>query len=317
MGKAPVAPEELDLITPMLANGAEPEFLDKVEDNEDWIVGTKYDGFRCFFYIGDDRNWLITRGNKDMSDNVPQLRDAPLSALSGTVLDTEAIASSHSLWDTKSILGALPQRAISFQKSHGELKLILLDLPRVVNQDIMVCPWFERRATLWSIMEQLRRINMNVMCEQMTKKGKLEWYERIVKSGGEGVVAKNVNGLYQPGVRSKDWIKVKRVETEDVVIMGFIPVGGKGVVRDRVGHEGAVGAIEYGLYDSNGELKSVGRAGGLEDEERLAFAKDPDAYIGKVMEISGQAVGKGGAMRHPRFVRIRDDKSPEECIHNV
>ena len=69
----------------------------------------------------------------------------------------------------------------------------------------------------------------------------------------------------------------------------------------------------YGAYD-DGKLVEVGKCSGVTDEQRGIFAANPDAYLGKVIEIAGQEISSHGRIRFPRFVRFRDDKPVEECL---
>ena len=50
----------------------------------------------------------------------------------------------------------------------------------------------------------------------------------------------------------------------------------------------------------------------MTDAMRVEMWAAPDAFIGQVMEVRGQEINDG-AIRHPAFIRIRDDKRPEEC----
>lgn len=52
----------------------------------------------------------------------------------------------------------------------------------------------------------------------------------------------------------------------------------------------------------------------MSDDQRLEFGKNGDAYIGKVVEVAGFEVFDSGSMRHPSFVRVRDDKDAKECV---
>ena len=73
-------------------------------------------------------------------------------------------------------------------------------------------------------------------------------------------------------------------------------------------------AINIGLY-KNGKLINIGSvASGLTDFYREEFSKNPDKYIGKVIECKFMEKGEG-TLRHPIFVRFREDKNSEECLY--
>lgn len=72
-------------------------------------------------------------------------------------------------------------------------------------------------------------------------------------------------------------------------------------------------AMTLGLY-KDGKLVEIGRvASGLTDAIREDMANNPDNYIGHVVEVECMSTTKDGALRHPVFVRMRDDKAPEDC----
>ena len=111
----------------------------------------------------------------------------------------------------------------------------------------------------------------------------------------EGYVFKNGNLL--------DWTKWKPVSTIDCVVIGIIPGLGR--------NYGKVGSLEAGLY-INDKLISIAYVAGFTDEERSDLSKND---IGRVIEVAYQYFGSGGRLRHPRFIRFRDDKTEGECTY--
>ena len=71
--------------------------------------------------------------------------------------------------------------------------------------------------------------------------------------GLEGVVAKRLRSPYRPGQRSDDWVKVKVVHRQEVVIGGWEP--------GEDGRAGSIGALLLGTYDDAGELRYAGQVG--------------------------------------------------------
>lgn len=101
--------------------------------------------------------------------------------------------------------------------------------------------------------------------------------------------------------------RMKREATMDYVCMGFTQSS-----ADR--HAGwGVASIVGGLY-VDGTLQEVCSVSTLTDEQRAAFFQQPDLHIGQVFEAKGKKITKTGALRHPDFVRFRQDKLPEECV---
>lgn len=103
--------------------------------------------------------------------------------------------------------------------------------------------------------------------------------------------------VFKDGNRTS-WEKWKYERTIDLVITGFSDGKGK--------NEGFVGA----MLCSTSEGHEVANVSGMDDEVRYGLT---DSDIGRVVEVRYQYVGDGGRLRHPRFLRWRDDKQADEC----
>jgi hypothetical protein len=95
-----------------------------------------------------------------------------------------------------------------------------------------------------------------------------------------------------------NWMKHKPFDTIDLIVHST--VNGKGK------HIGLVGSLV--CMTSEGYI--IANAGGFTDEERIYLSDDD---IGRVVEVKYQLVGSKGKLRHPTFVRFRDDKNADEC----
>lgn len=145
------------------------------------------------------------------------------------------------------------------------------------------------------------------------------------------------------------WVKVKKYKTFDVVIMGFTeptrdysgkeldtwqywynPTTGEYTTKQNLMPEalkdggyipvtkpfwnGWCGALEFGQY-KDGELIKIGDTSGISDDNKHMFSRNPEQYIGKVIEVGAMRQNKkSGALVHPRFLHFRQDKLPEQCI---
>ncbi len=104
------------------------------------------------------------------------------------------------------------------------------------------------------------------------------------------------------------WWKFKREDTIDLIITG---------VKDGEGkYLGLIGALLCSVFSQDGRLVEVASVGGMTDEERQQMTDDEDrrVLVGRVVEVKFQEWAVHGRLRHPRFVRFRDDKNPMECI---
>lgn len=112
--------------------------------------------------------------------------------------------------------------------------------------------------------------------------------------GYEGLVLKDEDALPFNG-RSYAWMKVKSKDTVDVQVTDIKEGRGK--------YEGNVGAL---VCDFNGVDIQVG--GGLTDDQREAWFRDPNLIVGKTIEVEYMEISKHGALRHPRLKYVRGDK---------
>ncbi|MFJ6953795.1 ATP dependent DNA ligase, partial [Micromonospora aurantiaca (nom. illeg.)] len=149
-------------------------------------------------------------------------------------------------------------------------------------------------------------------------------YAAAGEHGREGVMAKRVESLYRPGVRSPDWVKVKLEVTADFVVGGWRPgarrVGGllvgvpgpdgRLIYRGRVG--GGIGAaIERELLRELEPLRATDSpfaAGVPREDARGAIWVTPRI----VVEVKYGQRTPDGRLRFPRILRLRPDKPPEE-----
>ena len=117
--------------------------------------------------------------------------------------------------------------------------------------------------------------------------------ENVWEKGGEGVVLKQVDGLYYPGKRNSSLMKIKLEETYDLLcIRQYWTVGDKG--NDN---------LNLDLKDDLGFVVSV-RIGKHKDIEEF----EKDSPVGKIVEIKCMTKTKDGSYREPRFKCVRYDK---------
>lgn len=158
-----------------------------------------------------------------------------------------------------------------------------------------------------------------------------QMFDEIIADGGEGIMIKDIKGVYQDDKRTKTWRKVKRTETHDCFVLGVQAGKGK--------YEGTLGALVIGqLID--GQVQIVARCSGMTDAQRASLYRDIMAmdatsddlrlypywkgnekdvvrkvYPLMVVEVKCMERNpKTGVMRMPVFLRVRDDKKWDECV---
>lgn len=178
-----------------------------------------------------------------------------------------------------------------------------------------------------------------LVCEPARKRG---LWDLVVSTRQEGVMVKNLDSRYVES-RSDAWLKVKRIDTYDVVVYGWEKGTGKrtsAMAKDKHGTNIAVidpatgepmetfGALKCEVYSAVGapspgwastDVGLVG--GGFTNKALISITKKhllPDGKVKEPFVIEVQAFGlakEGGKMRMPQFLREREDKSPHDCTY--
>lgn len=129
------------------------------------------------------------------------------------------------------------------------------------------------------------------------------WEEFVLgEESYEGLVFKNSKAPWNAPMG-----RMKRNVTMDYVCLDV-------KVSDSDSYAGTGKSLVGGLYIDGVLTKVAHGIGGLTNELRDEFFKNRDNYIGKVFEAEGKKISKRGKLRHPNFLRWREDKLPEECI---
>jgi len=161
------------------------------------------------------------------------------------------------------------------------------------------------------------------LSDHVWKEGVL-FYSTAREKGLEGIIAKHSQSVYEAGRRSRQWLKVKTRLTQEAVIAGFTEPGG--------GRK-YFGALVLGAYEGE-ELKYIGHAGGGFTADRLKgirekleplirkecpFTVRPETNASVtwvkpelVCEVALSGWTEDGVMRHPVFLRLREDKVARE-----
>jgi DNA ligase-1 len=224
------------------------------------------------------------------------------------------------------------------------LKVFAFDLLYLDGKDLTQKPYTERRAALEKLVAGQE--NTIIVAEErvFTDAKELEaFFMEEIEHGLEGIMTKRLDGVYQAGVRNFNWVKLKRVEhgkledTIDCVVLGYYKGRGK---RTQFG----IGGFLVAVYDDKTDaFKTVSRVGsGLTDEEWREMKKrvddlktkekpknvdvtkehapdvwaDPSIVVAiRADEITKSPLHTAGglALRFPRLMAFRDDKTPEQA----
>jgi ATP-dependent DNA ligase len=334
-----VAKYKFQQLAPTPARG---KFIPDLYQSTHWVAEEKYDGDRRIAQFVDGivrftgrRTSVETGLYVEKTDNVPHLSSAPSAcirlssdpeetmlkiALDGCVLDGEVVCS----WkgarskDVTSIMGSSPEKAIAKQRERGWVEYRVFDCLFFKGIDVRQERFLERRSYMETVLREWDN-PFATAAVQVDASVAEAYLHRIWKSGGEGIILKDIRSQYAD---EKSWVKVKREQTADVVIMGYAAAKKESIKvtgvtsQTKFAKKGWIGAVIFGQY-KKGKLIECGQCSGMDDETREGFSLNKDDYKGAVMEISFQEREESGKFRHPRFLRLRPDKDPSECKWGV
>jgi bifunctional non-homologous end joining protein LigD len=281
-------------------------------DESAWAYELKYDGFRALAAIVDTQISLLSRNELDLAGRFPHIA-AIVSKIKTreAVLDGEIVALDER--------GA-PRFQLLQQGENREL-LFVFDLLWLDGHDLRQRTYQERRAMLEKL---LRRPPAGVrLAERIDPPGQ-EALKRAASSGYEGIIAKKKTSCYD-GRRSKEWLKIKALNEQEFAIVGWKP---------STHSSREIGSLHLAVRNG-GELRYAGKVGtGFSSKLRVwlrdELSKDvvPAPMVKDAPRerdatwVRPRLVGQvaftewteDNKLRHPSFLGLRDDKSPEEVV---
>jgi len=287
----------------------------------------KYDGIRCQLHKVGKRVALYSRDLKEISATFPELIEAVRHLTTDLVLDGEILA----MRDAEVLPFAELQKRLGRREGDlflGEeipIRFVVFDLLWRDGQSFLGKPLRERRQTLESIDPWPSTFSL----ARITRATSIEEIETAFKAArdrdNEGLMVKDPASVYSPGRRGLAWLKLKKaLATLDCVVVGAEYGNGK--------RKAVLSDYTFAVRDeSTGELKTIGKAySGLTDVEIAEltghflsrairqrgryFEVEPDIVLEIAFDIiqPSDRHTSGLALRFPRIVRIRADKSPAE-----
>jgi bifunctional non-homologous end joining protein LigD len=315
-------------LVPMLATPAKAL---PPEHGDDWAYELKWDGVRAVAYLHDGGIHLESRNLNDITGRYPELHGlADAVAGRALVLDGEVVAfdeqgrPSFSLLQTR--MHVTGERNVAARVGLAPLAYLIFDVLHVDGASTRDLPWIERRAVLDGL-----ELNGPGWQTPKAHVGVGAAVLEASKAGGlEGVMAKRTASTYTPGRRSRDWLKIKNVGRQEVVVGGWLPGAGS--------RTGRIGALLVGYHDETGALRFAGKVGtGFTDAEltRLGalfagLAVDASPFADKVpykaarfldptlvAEVEFTEWTHNGTLRHPSYKGLRDDKDAGAVVRET
>jgi bifunctional non-homologous end joining protein LigD len=304
-----------DPVEPMQAQSA-----DKPPDAGDYLYEVKWDGVRALIALDEGRVSIRSRNQHDITGKFPELLagDQAFRAASalfdGEIVCLDEVGKPvfknviHRIQQSQE--GAIERARAKYPALCYIFDCLYLDGRAIVNEPL------ERRR-VW--MEDAIKGGTPYRVSEAVFEG-AELFKAAVNMGLEGIMAKERNSRYRTGTRSGQWLKIKKRQTMECLIIGYTQ--GKG---DR---QGRFGALQLARRE-RGALRYVGKVGTGFDEKSM---KEISAYLKNfkqvkrsiqekplddaqtvwiepeaIAEVQFASLTKDGMLREPVFLRLRPD----------
>ena len=298
--------------SPMLATLAE-----EVPSARGWSFEVKFDGYRALAYLRGSGARLVSRNGNDLTERFSNVARALAAAVKtpDCVLDGEVCALDE---QGRSSFSAM-------QQGDGAIVYYVFDVLELEGRPLIDLPLEARRAELAKLLD---RRNRTVLLSEAFDDG-AELLAAAEKEGLEGVIAKKARSRYEPGRRSRNWLKVKTHGRQEFIIAGY--------TRGKGRRSGTLGSLILAVSRGKG-LEYVGNCGtGFTEKEidkllrllrPLERKTSPFGFVPKmpkvrrddivwvepklVCEVEFAQWTHDGRLRAPSYKGLREDKTAEE-----
>ena len=295
-----------------------------------WTFEPKYDGVRVLAYATTTSVKLMTRNGKDKAEQFPELVAALKKLAAQTkrslVLDGEIVAlidgDPARFQELQGRMHVKESQLIARRSSSAPAALVLFDILMDGDEPLIHEPWSVRRDRL--VKRIGKRVSAQLRITESIEGDGKKMLEKARRQGWEGIIAKRIDSPYEPGVRSRNWLKLKIEFREEFVVGGYTEP------RNSREH---IGALLLGYFDK-GRFIYAGHTGGgftrkgLEEMYRLLkplerktspFDETPKtnekahwATPQVVVEVKFSEWTADRRLRQPIFLGIRDDKNAKD-----
>jgi bifunctional non-homologous end joining protein LigD len=292
--------------------------VDSVPPGDEWLHEIKFDGYRMICRIDKGGAALLTREAHDWTARFSAIVEAVKALpVRQAVLDGEIVA----LKDDGTTDFQLLQNSLR-EKAPANLVYFVFDLLYLDGRDLTGSPLLARKEQLEKLFKAKQKSASDRIrfSEHWVGQGEA-LFKKACESGLEGIISKRKDQPYRP-TRSRDWLKIKCVHSQEFVIGGY---------SDPAGARSGLGALLLGVYDDEGSLHYAGRVGTGFSEKTLAdlrarldklgqrsspFVDPPGRQSKDVHWVKPELVGEvvftqwtqDNVLRHPSFRGLREDK---------
>jgi bifunctional non-homologous end joining protein LigD len=305
-------------LRPMLAFSGNEDLIDA----KGYLYEPKLDGYRVLCIKDGDKITLLSRRGNDVTGDYPEIqKSVSLIKAKSCVLDGELI-----IYNDEGIpeFQLLQRRSRS---SDYEAVLVVFDILSVNGRDVTSVPLNQRKKIL--DLSVTDNTDSSIQKIFYTLDGRSLW-QSIYKSGLEGIVAKKKDSEYVMGARSRNWIKIKFLDTVDCIIVGYLSKKKYLsslllAVLDNSKHLVYIGRVGTGFtikeeHDIRNLLskQAVKKIPAMKNFNNHTFSKTDLKKIvwlkpKAVCEVNFLELTGDGLLRASSFLRMRTDKPSSAC----
>ncbi len=294
---------------PMLAKEADAPFNDA-----DWIFEMKWDGYRAIAEISKTNVSLYSRNGNTFDASYPIIVDALKQLKINAVLDGEIIVVDA---DGRSDFQKLQYYGTD---NTVPLEYRVFDVISINGKELTHLPLLERKKKLQKLLPKNDVVKYS---DHIIETGEA-FFRAAQQMNLEGIIAKKADSEYHIGRRSTEWLKIKNTKSEDVIIAGF---------TQPTGSRLHFGALVLAVREGD-KLKYIGHTGTGFDTKGLRelYAKlvplitkkspfkenvktnTPATWVKPILvcEVKFTERTREGSLRHPVFMRLREDKKAKD-----
>lgn len=296
---------------PMLAT-----LTDKPFDDKAWIYEIKWDGYRAVADWQGKKLQLYSRNGLSFINKYPVIAEAVKTIKADVVLDGEIV-----LLDENGNPNF--QKLQSYEDNqHLPLVYYVFDLLFLNKKDIRHLPLLQRKELLKEVLDKNRN-DLIHYCDHIEEHG-IDFFNLARKQHIEGIIAKKADSEYVVGVRTKEWLKIKNINSREAIIVGY---------TEPRNSRKYFGALVLAEYDGD-VLRYMGHTGTGFDQAGLKelwnkmqpLVTNTSPFEGKVKvnmpvtwikpklvcEIAFTEITNDGLLRHPVYQGLRIDKTTKE-----
>jgi ATP-dependent DNA ligase len=214
----------------------------------------KWDGFRSIIFRDGDEVEIGSRNERPMTRYFPEVVEAvkanfpPRAVIDGEIIVADAEQRGLDFEALQQRIHPAASR-VRLLAEQTPAAFIAFDLLALGDTDLMARPFAERRAELEkALADAVPPIHVTPATTDIDQAR--EWFQLFEGAGLDGLIAKPLDGVYEPDKRVLQ--KIKHERTADCVVAGY---------RVHKKGEGLIGSILLGLYNEDGTLASVGVVG--------------------------------------------------------